>query len=38
LSMAAYGLDAPGTRRTISPGAAAPLPSPDVVPPGDTNT
>jgi 4,5-DOPA dioxygenase extradiol len=38
LSMAAYGLDAPGTRQTISPGAAAALPSPDVVPPDDTNT
>jgi 4,5-DOPA dioxygenase extradiol len=37
LSMAAYALGASGLAQTTSPGAAAPLPSADLVPPDDTN-
>jgi 4,5-DOPA dioxygenase extradiol len=38
LSMTAYTLGSPGSTAPASPSAAAPLPSPNLIPPDDTNT
>jgi hypothetical protein len=36
--MTAYTLGSPGSAGPASPSAAAPLPSPSLIPPDDTNT